>query len=130
MPVVQMALYVCLVVRPMLRELWRSVWVESGALFVMTTGMGMMQQLSANSWGSKEQVRCFTLASFPGPTQLFVAIACSMENGTGLGTRLVLPSRQLYIFMSCNIKTMEFPFTSKNSQAVGKLCLPVKSYVA
>ena len=54
-----------------------------------------------------------------------------MENGAGLGTRLVLPSRQLYIFMCVifNIKTMDFAFTSKNSQAVGKLCLPVKSYM-
>jgi len=34
-----MGLYVCLVVRAMLRELWRSVWVESGALFVMTAGV-------------------------------------------------------------------------------------------
>ena len=59
MQVVQMALYICLVVRAMLRELWRSVWVESGALFVMTAGVGMMQQLSANSWGSKEQVRFY-----------------------------------------------------------------------
>ena len=42
----------------MLRELWRSVWVESGALYVMTAGIGMMQLSSANSWDSKEQVRC------------------------------------------------------------------------
>ena len=59
----QMVLFVCLVVRAMLRELWRSVWVESGALFVMTGGVGIMQQLSANSWGSKEQVRCFNTVS-------------------------------------------------------------------
>jgi len=126
MPVVKMALYIWLVVRAMLRELWRSVWAESGALFVMTAGMGMMQQLSANSWGSKEQVRCFILASFPGPTQLF--IACSMENGAGLGTRLVLPSWQLYIFMcvTFNIKTMEFAFTNKNSQAVANYASQLK----
>ena len=56
--------------------------------------------------------KVFILASFPGPTQLF--IACSMENGTGLGTRLVLPSWQLYIFVcvTFNIKAMEFAFTS------------------
>ena len=58
MQVVQMAEFVWLVVRAMLRELWRSVWVESGALYVMTAGALMMQLLSANSWDSKEQVRC------------------------------------------------------------------------
>ena len=53
-------------VRTMLREQWRSVIVESGALSVITAiawvaalaGAGMMLQWSANSWDSREQVGC------------------------------------------------------------------------
>ena len=54
----QIVLFVCLVVRTMLRGQWRSVIEESGALSVMTAGTGMTQQWSANSWGSREQVGC------------------------------------------------------------------------
>ena len=52
----QMVLFVWLVVRAMVRGQWRCVTVESGALSVMTAGTAMMQQLSANSWDSREQV--------------------------------------------------------------------------
>ena len=51
-----MVLLVWLVVGTVVRGLWRSVIVESGALSVMMAGMGMMQQLSASSWDSREQV--------------------------------------------------------------------------
>ena len=43
-------------VRTILRGQWRSVIVESGALSVMTAGMGMMLQWYVNSWDSREQV--------------------------------------------------------------------------
>ena len=56
MPAVQMVLYVWSVVRAVVRGQWRSVIAGSGALSVMTTGTGMMQQWSANSWDSREQV--------------------------------------------------------------------------
>ena len=46
---VQMVLFVWLVVRAMLREQWRCVMVESGALSVMTAGTLMMLQWSVNS---------------------------------------------------------------------------------
>ena len=49
-----MVLFVWLVV---MREQWRSVIVESGALSAMIAGTVMMQQWSANSWDSREQVR-------------------------------------------------------------------------
>ena len=62
MPAAQMVLFVWLVVRAMVREQWRSVIVESGALSVMTTGTGMMLQWSANSWDSREQVGCVVVA--------------------------------------------------------------------
>ena len=42
----------------MVREQWRSVIMESGALSAMTGGAVMMQQWSANSWDSREQVGC------------------------------------------------------------------------
>ena len=62
MPAVQMALFVWLVVRTVLRGQWRSVIVESGALSVMTTGTAMMLQWSVSSWDSREQVCCFAVA--------------------------------------------------------------------
>ena len=58
----QMVLYVWLVVKAMVRGQWRSVIVESGALSVMTTGIAMMLQSSANSWDSREQVGCVVVA--------------------------------------------------------------------
>ena len=42
----------------MLRGLWNSVSVESGAQSVMKAGVVMMQQSCASSWDSKEQVNC------------------------------------------------------------------------
>jgi len=51
-----MVLFVCYMVRTVVRGLWRSAWVESGALCVITAGIALMQQSSANSWDSKEQV--------------------------------------------------------------------------
>ena len=56
MPAAQMVMFVWLVVRAVVREQWRSVIVESGALSVMTDGAGMMLQWSANSWDFREQV--------------------------------------------------------------------------
>ena len=53
---VEMVLFVWLVVRAMLRGQWRCVIVESGALSVMMAGTGTMQQWSASSWDSREQV--------------------------------------------------------------------------
>ena len=49
MPAAQMVMFVWLVVRAVVREQWRSVIVESGALSVMTAGTGMMLQWSANN---------------------------------------------------------------------------------
>jgi len=40
----------------MVKGLWRSVWVESGALCVIIAGINLMQQSSVNSWDSREQV--------------------------------------------------------------------------
>ena len=62
MPAVQMVLFVWLVVRAVVREQWRSVIVESGALSVMTAGTGMMLQWSVSSWDSREQVGCVVVA--------------------------------------------------------------------
>ena len=42
----------------MLRELWKSVSVESGAQSVMKAGIVMMLQWCASSWDSREQVNC------------------------------------------------------------------------
>ena len=56
MPAVEMVLFVWLVVKAMVREQWRFVIAESGALSVVTTGTGMMLQWSASSWDSREQV--------------------------------------------------------------------------
>ena len=56
MPAVQMVLLVWLVVKAVVREQWRSVIVESGALSVMTAGAGMMLQWFASSWDFREQV--------------------------------------------------------------------------
>ena len=58
MPAAQMVMFVWLVVRAMVREQWRSVIVESGALSVMTAGAEMMLQWFASSWDSREQVGC------------------------------------------------------------------------
>ena len=58
----QMVVFVWLVVRAILREQWRCVIVESGALSVMTAGTVMMLQWSVNSWGSREQVGCDVVA--------------------------------------------------------------------
>ena len=61
-PAVQMVLLVWLVARPILRELWRSVIVESGALSVITAGTAMMQQWSVSSGDSRQQVGCNVVA--------------------------------------------------------------------
>jgi len=41
----------------MARGLWKSVLVKSGALCVITAGVALMQQWSASSWDTREQVR-------------------------------------------------------------------------
>ena len=58
----QTVLFVWLVVRAAVKGQWRSVIEESGALSVMMAGIGMMQQWSVNSWGSREQVNCDVVA--------------------------------------------------------------------
>ena len=55
----------------MLRELWKSVSVESGAQSVMKAGIVMMQQWCASSWDSREQVTCIML--LPSVTAAAVA---------------------------------------------------------
>ena len=42
----------------MLKGLWNSVSVESGAQSVMKAGVVMMLQWCASSWDSREQVNC------------------------------------------------------------------------
>jgi len=39
------------------REQWKSVLVKSGALCAITAGVALMQQWSASSWVTREQVR-------------------------------------------------------------------------
>ena len=53
MLVVKMVLFVWLVV---MKEQWRSVIVECGALSAMRAGTAIVLQWSVNNWDSREQV--------------------------------------------------------------------------
>ena len=45
-----------LVDSPLMKAEWRSASMEYGGRCVMATGIAMMQQLCADSWGSLDQV--------------------------------------------------------------------------
>ena len=58
-----------------MRDVWRSVAIECGELFVMTSGAHQMLKLSADNWDIQQLVNAFTLKDN--------RFTCTMTNHTG-----------------------------------------------